>query len=99
MATRRKKPASSGPSLHNLLNQANREATSEMRRMMSSEGLPVEFWDERLTTAEAQRVLLAADVSRARRKEVVDTRAASIILQGWLDARSGTRHEREDTDE
>ncbi|MFN9772492.1 MAG: MarR family winged helix-turn-helix transcriptional regulator [Burkholderiales bacterium] len=44
MATRRKKPASSGPSLHNLLNQANREATSEMRRMMSSEGLPVEFW-------------------------------------------------------
>jgi MarR family transcriptional regulator, organic hydroperoxide resistance regulator len=44
MATRRKKPTSSGPSLHNLLNQANREATSEMRRMMSSEGLPVEFW-------------------------------------------------------
>jgi DNA-binding MarR family transcriptional regulator len=44
MATRRKKPASSGPSLHNLLNQAYREATSEMRRMMSSEGLPVEFW-------------------------------------------------------
>lgn len=44
MATRRKKPAPSGPSLHNLLNQANREATSEMRRMMSSEGLPVEFW-------------------------------------------------------
>jgi DNA-binding MarR family transcriptional regulator len=44
MATRRKKPASTGPSLHNLLNQANREATSEMRRMMSSEGLPVEFW-------------------------------------------------------
>jgi len=61
-------------------------------------GLPVELWDERLTTAEAQRLLLAADVSRARRKEVVDTLAASIILQGWLDARSGTLPEREDTD-
>ena len=44
MATRRKNPAYCGPSLHNLLNQANREATSEMRRMMSAEGLPVEFW-------------------------------------------------------
>lgn len=44
MATRRKKSSSTGPSLHNLLNQANREATSEMRRMMSAEGVPVEFW-------------------------------------------------------
>lgn len=60
-------------------------------------GLPVELWDERLTTAEAQRVLLAADVSRARRKEVVDTLAASIILQGWLDSRSATRHDGGDT--
>jgi len=61
-------------------------------------GLPVELWDERLTTAEAQRVLLAANLSRARRKEVVDTLAASIIFQGGLDARSGTRHEREELD-
>ena len=44
MATRRKKPSSTGPTLHSLLNQANREATSEMRRMMSAEGVPVEFW-------------------------------------------------------
>lgn len=60
-------------------------------------GLPVELWDERLTTAEAQRVLLAADVSRARRKEVVDTLAASLILQGWLDARFTARHDGEET--
>ena len=49
-------------------------------------GIPVELWDERLTTAEAQRTLLAADVSRRRRREVVDAMAASLILQGWMDA-------------
>lgn len=49
-------------------------------------GLPVVFQDERLTTAEANRTLLAADVSRKRRREVVDQLAASLILQGWLDA-------------
>jgi putative Holliday junction resolvase len=42
--------------------------------------------DERFTTAEAQRVLLAADVSRARRREVIDQQAAVLILQAWLDA-------------
>ncbi len=49
-------------------------------------GLPVVFQDERLTTAEANRTLLEADVSRKRRREVVDQLAASLILQGWLDA-------------
>lgn len=43
--------------------------------------------DERFTTAEAERVLIAADVSRARRREVIDRQAAAIILQTWLDAR------------
>lgn len=43
--------------------------------------------DERFTTAEAERVLLAADVSRARRRRVIDQQAAALILQGWLDGR------------
>jgi putative Holliday junction resolvase len=42
--------------------------------------------DERFTTAEAERVLLAGDVSRARRRSVIDQQAAALILQGWLDA-------------
>ena len=42
--------------------------------------------DERFTTAEAERVLLAADVSRKRRGEVIDQQAATLILQAWLDA-------------
>lgn len=43
--------------------------------------------DERFTTSEAERVLLQADLSRARRKEVIDQQAAALILQGWLDRR------------
>ena len=43
--------------------------------------------DERFSTAEAERVLIEADVSRAKRKDVIDQQAAAIILQGWLDAR------------
>lgn len=46
--------------------------------------------DERFSTAEAERVLLAGDVSRARRKQVIDQQAAAVILQGWLDGRRRT---------
>ena len=56
-------------------------------KLEQATGLPIEYWDERLTTVAAERTLLEADVSRARRKEVIDQVAASIILQGWLDAR------------
>ncbi|WP_410482351.1 Holliday junction resolvase RuvX [Ovoidimarina sediminis] len=47
--------------------------------------LPIAFWDERLSTVAAERALLEADTSRARRKEVIDHVAASYILQGVLD--------------
>ena len=50
-------------------------------------GVPVETWDERFSTAAAERQLLEADLSRARRKQVIDAAAAAFILQGWLDAR------------
>ena len=49
----------------------------------------VELWDERFSTAAAERALLEADVSRARRRGVIDALAAQHILQGWLDARQG----------
>jgi putative Holliday junction resolvase len=51
--------------------------------------LPVELIDESFSTVEAEAVLLAADVSRARRKQVVDKMAAAVILQRWLDAQRG----------
>ena len=47
--------------------------------------LPVVTWDERLSTVAAQRVLLEADMSRKKRKRVVDKVAAILILQGYLD--------------
>ncbi|MBE3562978.1 MAG: Holliday junction resolvase RuvX [Hydrogenibacillus schlegelii] len=50
-------------------------------------GLPVIYWDERLTTVAAERVLLEADLSRRRRKDVIDALAAQFILQHYLDAR------------
>ena len=43
-------------------------------------------YDERFTTAQAERVLIEGDVSRSRRREVIDQQAAALILQGWLDA-------------
>lgn len=49
-------------------------------------GVPVVFWDERLSTVAAERVLLEADLSRAKRKKQVDKVAAAIILQGYLDS-------------
>lgn len=47
--------------------------------------LPIVFWDERLSTVAAERVLLEADASRRRRAEVIDHVAAGFILQGLLD--------------
>ena len=48
--------------------------------------LPIEVFDERLTSAEAERVLIDANVSRKKRKGVVDQQAAVLILQGYLDS-------------
>lgn len=59
------------------------------RKVEERLGLPVEYWDERLTTVAAQRTLLEADLSRQKRKQVIDRLAAALILQGWLDARRG----------
>lgn len=58
-------------------------------------GLPVVTWDERLSTVAATRTLLEADVSRRRRKAVVDKLAAVFILQGYLDRQAALRAARE----
>jgi putative holliday junction resolvase len=51
--------------------------------------LPVHLWDERLTSAQANRLLRETEMSIKRRAEVVDQMAAVLILQSWMDARSG----------
>lgn len=55
------------------------------RNLAGLTDLPIGFWDERLSTVAAERALLEADTSRARRAEVIDHVAASYILQGLLD--------------
>jgi putative Holliday junction resolvase len=50
--------------------------------------LPIITWDERLSTVAAQKALLEADVSRKKRKQVIDKVAALLILQGYLDSQT-----------
>ncbi|HEY8417267.1 MAG TPA: Holliday junction resolvase RuvX [Limnochordales bacterium] len=55
------------------------------RRLEQVAGVPVVYWDERFSTAQAEHTLIAAGVRRARRREVIDQVAASVILQAYLD--------------
>ena len=62
------------------------EKTEEfVEKMKAVIELPVTFWDERLSTVMAERQLIAADVSRKKRKGIIDKMAAVVILQGYLD--------------
>jgi putative holliday junction resolvase len=54
-------------------------------QIKSFTGLQVEMWDERLTTVAAHKAMLEADLSRGKRKKIVDKIAAIYILQGYLD--------------
>ena len=56
-----------------------------VRNLAAISPLPIAYWDERLSTAAAERVLIEADASRKRRAEVIDRAAAAYILQGALD--------------
>ena len=62
------------------------EKTEEfVEKMKAVIDLPVTFWDERLSTVMAERQLIAADVSRKKRKGIIDKMTAVVILQGYLD--------------
>jgi putative Holliday junction resolvase len=56
-----------------------------IERLREKFSIPVDTWDERLSTVAAERVLLEADMSRGKRKKVIDKVAAVLILQGYLD--------------
>jgi putative pre-16S rRNA nuclease len=66
---------------------AARDARAEVDelRVVAGDSLPVEMYDERLTTVTAQRALVEAGVRRDARKRVVDKVAAAVLLQGWLE--------------
>lgn len=62
------------------------EKTKEFQSMLFRRtGIPIELWDERLTTVAADKVLMESGIRREYRKDYVDAVAASLILQGYLD--------------
>lgn len=63
-----------------------RETTSFADGLSGELGIPIHFWDERLSTKKAGQVLSEADIRAARRKQVVDMVAATVILQSYLDS-------------
>lgn len=66
---------------------AARRTRAEVRALRSTLSVPVETYDERFTTVAADRLLRESVRSGRRRREVVDTTAATVILQGWMDRR------------
>jgi putative Holliday junction resolvase len=65
------------------------EASKVFAKNLEKEfSLPVVLWDERLSTMAAERVLLEADMSRKKRKKVIDKMAAVMILQSYLDSQN-----------
>ena len=69
-------------------------ARAEAEELAAATGLPVELWDERLTTVTADRDLRALDLRAPARRRVVDKVAAAVLLQAWLDHRRLTATER-----
>lgn len=74
--------------MNGTLGEQGRKAMEYAGLIREELGLPVEMWDERLSTVSAERILLEADMSRAKRKKNIDKMAAAVILQGYLDARA-----------
>ena len=64
-----------------------RQVQKFARRLATALGLPLEYMDERLTSFEAEQMLLAQNCSPSRNKSLIDRKAAALILQQWLDDR------------
>jgi len=75
------------------------EAGKFVELLRTASGLPVDITDERLSTSLVERMLLQADVTRERRKEVRDKLAAQVILQGYLDAQEFSRQSAVDSEQ
>jgi putative Holliday junction resolvase len=75
-------------SLDGSIGPAAEKALAEVERLAAVLSVPVETYDERLTTVTAERVLREQGVTGRRRRQVIDQVAASVLLQAWLDARS-----------
>jgi putative Holliday junction resolvase len=77
-------------SLDGSIGPAARSAIAEVEELSSVVGVPVETFDERLTTVSADRMLIEQRMRAPARRRVVDKVAAAVMLQSWLDGRHGT---------
>jgi putative Holliday junction resolvase len=75
-------------SLNGSLGPMAEEAQNFVEELRGALDVPVRTWDERLTTAQAERAMINADMTRAKRKRKLDKVAAQIMLQSYLDNRS-----------
>jgi putative Holliday junction resolvase len=66
------------------------EAAMAFARVLAQSGLAVKLWDERLSTRQAERVLIGGGMSRRRRRQTTDRVAATLILQSFLDHQRAT---------
>lgn len=73
--------------MNNTIGERGEKTIKFQKKLEVATGLPVELWDERLSTVAAEGLLLEADVSRQKRKTVIDKMAAVYILQGYLDSK------------
>ncbi len=73
--------------MNNTLGERGEKTLLFKQKLENRLKIPVETWDERLSTVAAEQVLLEADMSRQKRKNVIDKLAATIILQNYLDAK------------
>jgi putative Holliday junction resolvase len=72
---------------------AARKARALAQRVADATGCPVELWDERLSTVQAQRALASVNVRGKKARAHVDEVAACAILQSWIDAHRGASTE------
>lgn len=73
--------------LNGVEGRAVKKTRAFVSKVVAKVPLPVYEWDERMSSLAAERSLLEADVSRKKRKAVIDQVAATLILQSWLDSR------------
>ncbi len=64
------------------------ETLAFVEKLKTRSTVPIQMWDERLTTKAAERAMIEADVSRKKRRENIDKMAAQLILQSYLDSQS-----------
>ncbi len=77
--------------MNSTIGPQGRKSVEFAKLLEEATGMEILLWDERLSTAAAERMLIEGDVRREKRKKVIDKVAAAFILQGYLDSKDNKR--------